>query len=205
MARNLKPRHKASRRFGENVADTLKSPLDKGKTYPAGMHGQKKTFSKTSEYGRQLLEKQKAKAIYGILEKQFHLTFKKAQKLPGDLGSNLLLSLESRLDNVIFRSGLATTRRLARQLVTHGHFTLDGKKAAIPSMKVKAGQVIKVKENKVKKGYWSALNERIDEIEPAGWLAFDKKELTITINSLPSNDEMPKNIETQLIIEFYSR
>jgi ribosomal protein S4 len=72
-------------------------------------------------------------------------------------------------------------------------------------MKVKAGQVIKVKENKVKKGYWSALNERIDEIEPAGWLAFDKKELTITINSLPSNDEMPKNIETQLIIEFYSR
>lgn len=205
MARNLKPRHKATRRFGENVADTVKSPLDRGKNYPSGMHGQKKTFAKTSEYGRQLLEKQKAKAIYGILEKQFRLTFEKAQKHPGDLGVNLLLALESRLDNIVFRSGLAATRRLARQLVTHGHFSIDGRKASIPSMQIKPGQVIKVKENKAKKAYWKELMERINEIEPAGWLALDKKALTITVNSAPSKDELPQNIETQLIIEFYSR
>ena len=148
MGRNLKPRHKASRRFGENVADTAKSPLAK-KPYPPGMHGPKKTFAKVSEYGRQLKEKQKAKVIYGILERQFRIIFSKASKMTGDIGTNLLLLLESRLDNMVFRSGLAPTRRLARQLVTHAHFTVDGVKTNIPSYKVKPGQVIKVKENAV--------------------------------------------------------
>ncbi|MBU1203182.1 30S ribosomal protein S4 [Patescibacteria group bacterium] len=202
MARNLKPRHKASRRFGENVADTLKDPR---KNYPSGMHGQKKTFAKTSEYGRQLIEKQKAKAIYGILEKQFKLTFDDAHKMSGDLGQNFLVLLESRLDNVVYRAGLAQTRRLARQLVNHGHFTVDGNKTDIPSFRVKVGQVIKVKDNKLNKGYWKTLAEKIDNVEPAAWLALDRKAVSITVNSLPNKDDLPQNIDTPLIVDFYSR
>jgi len=202
MARNLKPRHKASRRFGENVADTLK---ESKKNYPPGMHGPKRSFAKTSEYGRQLKEKQKAKAIYGILEKQFRLTFEDATKQSGDLGQNLLITLESRLDNVIYRAGLAQTRRLARQLVNHGHFTVDGVATDIPSFRVKAGQIIKVKDNKLKKGYWTALAERIDKINTAGWLSLDTKDITITVNSLPNVEELPNNIDTPLIVDFYSR
>jgi len=202
MARNLKPRHKASRRFGENVADTLK---ESKKNYPPGMHGPKKTFAKISEYGRQLKEKQKAKAIYGILEKQFKITFRDASKMPGDLGQNLLITLESRLDNVIHRAGLAQTRRLARQLVNHGHFTVDGVSTDIPSFRVKPGQVIKVKDNKVKKGYWNAMSEKIDSVEVAGWLSLDGPAMTITVNSLPNKEELPNNIDTPLIVDFYSR
>ena len=202
MARNLKPRHKASRRFGENVADTLK---ESKKNFPPGMHGAKKTFAKTSEYGRQLKEKQKAKAIYGILEKQFKLTFDAASKLSGDLGQNLLITLESRLDNVVYRAGLAQTRRLARQLVNHGHFTVDGVSTDIPSYRVKPGQIVKVKENKIKKGYWTALAERIDKVNTAGWLSLDTKSMTITVNSMPNTEELPNNIDTPLIVDFYSR
>jgi len=202
MARNLKPRHKASRRFGENVADTLK---ESKKHYPPGMHGPKKTFTKSSEYGRQLEEKQKAKAIYGVLEKQFRLTFEYASKLPGDLGQNLLTVLESRLDNVIYRAGLAQTRRLARQLVNHGHFTVDGVSTDIPSFKVQPGQVVKVKDKKIKKGYWKTLSEKTDKLNTAGWLSLDTKTFTITVNSLPNKEELPNNIDTPLIVDFYSR
>jgi len=204
MARDLRPRHKASRRFGENVAETVKSPLTK-RNYPSGQHGPKKVFSKGSEYGKQLAEKQKAKAIYGILERQFRLTFERASGMAGDVGTNLMLMLETRLDNVIFRSGLAQTRRLARQLVTHGHFQVDGQNTDIPSYRVKPGQVIKVKDTKVNKGYWKQIGEKIEKIESAGWLALDKKNMTITVNSLPNADELPKNIQTYLIVEFYSR
>lgn len=202
MARNLKPRQKINRRFGENVADTLK---ESKKHYPPGMHGPKKAFSKSSEYGRQLQEKQKAKAIYGMLEKQFRLTFEDASKLPGDLGQNLLVVLESRLDNVIYRAGLAQTRRLARQLVNHGHFTVDGVGTDIPSFKVKAGQVVKVKDKKIKKDYWKKLSENIDKVETAGWLSLDTKTFTITVNSLPNKEDLPNNIDTPLIVDFYSR
>lgn len=202
MARNLKPRYKASRRFGENVADTLK---ESKKNYPPGMHGPKKSFSKTSEYGRQLKEKQKAKIIYGLLEKQFRLTFDNAKKLPGDLGQNLLILLESRLDNVVYRAGLAQTRRLARQLVNHGHFTVDSKATDIPSYRIKPGQIIKVKDNKLTKGYWKNIIEKIEDVEPAGWLSLDRKSFAITVNSLPNKDELPQNIDVPLIVDFYSR
>lgn len=204
MARNLKPRHKASRRFGENVADTAKSPLTK-KNYPPGMHGQKKTFAKVSEYGRQLSEKQKAKAIYGLLEKQFALTFKKAQKMSGDVGQNMLTMLELRLDNVIFRAGLAPTRRLARQLVNHGHFLVNDVKTDIPSFSVKVGDVVKVKENKLKKKYWTEMEEKLAKANTAGWLALDAKTKAITVTSLPNKQDLPQNISTPLIVDFYSR
>lgn len=204
MARNLAPKHKASRRFGENVADTVKSPLAR-RNYPAGVHGPKKSFNKVSEYGKQLMEKQKAKAIYGLLEKQFALTFNKAKRMTGDVNNNLLILLETRLDNVIFRSGLAQTRRLARQLVTHGHFMVDGQKVNIPSYVVKPGQVIKVKENKLNKGYWKNISERIEKVEAAGWISLDAKNFTLTVNSRPNQGDLPKNIATNLIVDFYSR
>lgn len=202
MGRNLKPRHKASRRFGENVADTIKSPK---RNYPAGVHGPKKAFKKVSEYGKQLLEKQKAKVIYGLLEKQFVVTFTRAQKMPGDVGENLLISLESRLDNVIYRAGLAQTRRLARQLVSHAHFTINGQVVNIPSYSVKPGQVIKIKENKLKKGYWKTIEDKMEKIESAGWLTLDKKNMSILVNSLPNKSDLPQNIATNLIVDFYSR
>ena len=151
------------------------------------------------------MEKQKAKVIYGLLEKQFRLTFDKAKKLPGDLGVNLLVLLESRLDNVIFRSGLAQTRRLARQLVTHAHFSVDGKNTNIPSYSIKPGQIIKLKDSKIGKGYWKNIQEKLNETEAAGWLSVDKKNMTITVNSLPGRDDLPKNIDTPLIVDFYSR
>jgi small subunit ribosomal protein S4 len=204
MGRNLKPRHKASRRFGENVADTQKSPLTK-RNYPSGVHGPKKSFKKVSEYGKQLLEKQKAKAIYGLLEKQFVLTFNRAQKMTGDVNHNLLVLLESRLDNAIFRAGLAPTRRLARQLVSHGHFTVNGVKVNIPSFTVKPGEIIKVKDNKLGKGYWKTLSEKLEKVETAGWLSLDKKTLAVTVNSQPNANDLPKNISTSLIVDFYSR
>ena len=204
MGRNLKPRHKASRRFGENVADTIKSPLDK-RQYPSGVHGAKKTYAKVSEYGKQLFAKQKAKTIYGLLEKQFRLTFERAQKMSGDVSKNLMVLLETRLDNVIFRSGLAQTHRLARQLVSHGHFTVDGTNTNIPSYQVKPGQIIQVKQNKLKKPYWKGLEARLDKIEPAGWLSFDPKKMTLVINSELTETDLPQNIQTNLIVEFYSR
>lgn len=206
MARNLQPRHKASRRFGENVADTVKDPLAK-RNFPPGMHGAKRTFAKFSEYGRQLLEKQKAKAIYGILEKQFALTFERSKKLKGDIGDNFLILLEARLDNAVYRAGWAQTRRLARQLVNHGHFIVDGTKVDIPSYSLRAGQIIKVKENKLKGNYWKNLEENTKKIkrEVPGWLAVDRKEMSATVTSLPTKDELPKNIAVNLIVDFYSR
>ena len=139
------------------------------------------------------------------MEKQFSLTFERAQRMQGDVNTNLLTLLETRLDNIIFRAGLANTHRLARQLVNHGHFLVDGVKTDIPSYTVKVGQVIKVKENKLVKQYWLNLLLKLDKVETAGWLALDKKNMTITVNSLPNTEDLPKNIQTNLIVEFYSR
>ena len=125
--------------------------------------------------------------------------------MPGDVGENLLISLESRLDNVIYRAGLAQTRRLARQLVSHAHFTINGQVVNIPSYSVKPGQVIKIKENKLKKGYWKTIEEKMEKIESAGWLTLDKKNMSILVNSLPNKSDLPQNIATNLIVDFYSR
>ncbi|PWB38277.1 MAG: 30S ribosomal protein S4 [Parcubacteria group bacterium] len=206
MARNLKPRHKSSRRFGENVADTLKNPLVK-RNNPPGMHGAKRSFAKVSEYGRQLLEKQKTKMIYGLLEKQFALTFERAGKIVGDVGDNFLTLLETRLDNAVYRAGWAQTRRMARQLVTHGHFTVDGVKVDIPSYTIRPGEVIKVKENKKDNTYWKNLEEMMKKVEREvpGWLAVNTKDMSATVTSLPNKSDLPRNIEIHLIVDFYSR
>ncbi len=169
-----------------------------------GQHGQKRK-QKTSEYGLQLREKQKTKRMYGVSEKQFRNAFKKGDRQKGITGENLLALLERRLDNVVFRLGLASSRKEARQLVNHDHFTLNGKKANIPSMLVKAGDVIQVKEG-------SAGSAKFDEIKAAGayktppeWLEVNVDALTGRVLSLPTREQIDTAVSEQLIVELYSR
>ncbi|MDP2815247.1 MAG: 30S ribosomal protein S4, partial [Rectinemataceae bacterium] len=172
MARRIGPKHKLCRTLGMKLCDSYKCPVTK-RNYPPGQHGQKKVRAKISDYGRQLREKQKAKFIYGLLEKQFKITFNRAQKLPGSAGTNLLSLLERRLDNVVFRAGLASTKQLARQLVNHGHFEVDGHTTDIPSYTVKVGQKITVRPVKQKMTYWTNIAESIKKSDTAGWITVD--------------------------------
>lgn len=205
MGRNLEPKHRKCRAYGMKLCDSAKCPITK-RNYAPGQHGQKKMRGKVSDYGKQLVEKQKAKIVYGMLERQFRTTFDRARKLPGSAGVNLLALLERRLDNVVFRAGLAPTKRAARQLVNHGHFDVNGVKTDIPSYTVKVGDVIIARPNKTKNAYWKNFSEkqRTDDAVP-GWIAVDYKNFSITVVSLPKADEVPQNIQTHLIVEFYSR
>ena len=158
---------------------------------------------KMSQYGLQLREKQRAKFIYGVLEKQFRNTFDKAARKPGITGENLLIMLESRLDNVVYRMGLAVTRREARQMVVHGHYTVNGKKVNIPSYMVKAGDVIKVKEKSQSSPRFKEIKE-IEILVPA-WLSVDRKKLEGKVLALPTRDQIDTPIEEHLIVELYSK
>ena len=186
------------------LCDSFKCPVTK-RNYPPGQHGQRKIRGKVSDYGKQLKEKQKAKYIYGLLERQFRTTFDRARKLPGGAGSNLMKLLEKRLDNVVFRSGFAATKRLARQLVNHGHFEIKNHVVDIPSYSVSVGQVITVRAAKQKSKYWQGVLENYKKGELPGWISVDPKNLSITIIAEPKAEELPHNIESQLIVEFYSR
>ncbi|MEA1960602.1 MAG: 30S ribosomal protein S4 [Bacillota bacterium] len=174
------------------------------KPYVPGQHGQKRR-QKQSEYGLQLREKQKTRRIYGVLEKQFRNYFAKADRQQGITGENLLILLERRLDNVVFRLGLASSRKEARQLVCHDHFTLSGKKANIPSMLVKPEDVIRVKEG-------SANSPKFQEIKQAGayktapeWLEVDVENLTGRVVANPTREQIDTAVNEQLIVELYSR
>jgi small subunit ribosomal protein S4 len=204
MGRNLDPKHKICRAHGVKLCDNFKCPVTK-RNYRSGVHGQKRFRSKVSDYGRQLKEKQKAKYIYGLLERQFKITFNRAAAMSGSVGSNLLVLLEMRLDNIIFRSGFAGTKRLARQLVNHGHIEVNGHRVDIPSYTVKAGDVIKVRQNKLKSKYWTEAVEHVKKIEIPDWLAVKQNEMSVNVVARPKLEELPQNIETQLIVEFYSR
>ena len=202
MARYTGPKVKISRREGTDIFDT---PKWNKRNFPPGQHGPTKVTKRTTDYGKQLREKQKAKLIYGLMERQFHNLFVKAKGLEGDLGTNLLTLLEKRLDNVLYRSGLAKTRRLARQLINHGHIAVDGRKTDIPSYSVKAGQKISVKTSKLKTAYWKNVQEEIKKVRPASWITLDGKAMSMVVTSEPMKEELPGNIETKQIIEFYSR
>lgn len=204
MARNLDAKHKMCRLHGIKLCDSFKCPVTK-RNYPAGQHGQKKARGKLSDYARQLREKQKAKYIYGLLERQFRTTFRRAEKLPGSAGVNFLSLLEKRLDNVVFRSGFATTKRLARQLVNHGHIEVNGKKVDIPSYTVRTGDKIVVRQAKKDLAYWKQAQETMKKVDAPGWLAKQSDDLSVAVVSDPKPEELPQNIETQLIVEFYSR
>ena len=158
---------------------------------------------KKSEYANQLQEKQKVKFVYGVLEKQFRNTFEKASKKKGQTGENLLVMLEERLDNVVYRMGLSTTRREARQLVTHGHFTVNGKKVDIPSYQVKPGDVIKVKEKSQSSPKFKEIKEM--SVGIPGWLSVDREKLEGKVLADPTRDQIDTPIEEHLIVELYSK
>lgn len=171
--------------------------------YPPGMHGQGRM--RPSDYRDQLREKQKVKRIYGVLEKQFRLYFQRADRAKGVTGENLLLLLERRLDNVIYRLGLATSRTEARQLVRHNHFTVNGRKVNIPSYSVRPGDVVTVKERSRKVGRIVAAIEAADRRPRPSWLEMNKKDWAGTVKGDPVRDELTLPINEQLIVELYSK
>ena len=165
----------------------------------------KRANRKMSEYGLQLREKQKAKFIYGVLEKPFHNYYNKADRMPGQTGENLMVILESRLDNVVFRMGLARTRREARQIVDHKHVTVNGKQVNIPSYLVKAGDVIEIKEKcKGSQRYKDILEVTAGRLVP-GWIEADQENLKATVKELPTRDEIDVPVDEMLIVELYSK
>lgn len=163
----------------------------------------KQSFKKMSDYGIQLREKQRAKFIYGVQEKQFRNTFEKAAKKKGITGENLLVMLEERLDNVVYRMGLALTRREARQLVVHSHYTVNGKKVNIPSYQVKPGDVIAVKANSQSSPKFKEIKEM--QVGVPGWLSVDREKLEGKVLADPSRDQIDTPIEERLIVELYSK
>lgn len=167
--------------------------------------GGAKQRKKLSGYGAQLKEKQKVKFIYGVLEKQFYHYYELAERKEGVTGENLLQILECRLDNVVWRMGMASTRREARQLVTHNHFTINGKKANIPSMMVKVGDVIAVKENFRSSAQCKALAEALQTKIPAKWLEVNKEALSAKVVALPAREDLDFEVDEQMIVELYSK
>ena len=159
---------------------------------------------KVSEYGAQLKEKQKVKFVYGILEKQFHKYYLKAANMKGITGDNMLQLLELRLDNVVYRLGLAKTRRMARQVVVHGHIRVNGQKVDIPSYSVKVGDVITLRQRSTEMEMFKALREGTSIVTPK-WLTFDAPNLTGTVNALPAREDIDLQLQENMIVEFYSR
>lgn len=173
------------------------------RSFAPGQHGTSR--KKVEEYGLQLREKQKAKRYYGVLEKQFHNYFVKADRMEGMTGENLLILLERRLDNVVYRMGMAESRSDARQLVLHGHFTINGKKVSIPSMLVKAGDVIGVKESSRSSAKIKGLIEDLDARIFPKWLDVDKNTATAKVTALPTREDVEFPFEEHLIVELYSK
>ena len=200
MARNMQPIAKRCKALGVSPA-AMGYAKKNTERNPKGQMRRKQ-----SEYGRQLTEKQKVKFVYGILEKQFAAYYEKAVKMPGKTGENLLTLCESRLDNVIFRLGFAATRRQARQLVSHAHFTVDGKKVNIPSYQVKAGQVIAVRESSRSSVLFTKLTgEDAPFVAVPEWLELDRNELKGKVVRMPVREDVDFPVEEHLIVEHYSR
>ncbi|MEK9130063.1 MAG: 30S ribosomal protein S4 [Patescibacteria group bacterium] len=206
MARNLTPKCRQCRRIKEKLflkgdrCVSLKCALIR-KNYSPGLHGAKQVKAKISEYGKQLFEKQKAKKIYGVMERQFKNYFQKAAKRKGETGEILLRFLEMRLDNVIHRAGLTKSRDKARQLVTHGYFLVNNKKVNIPSYETKVKDEIKIKKENQK---WRD-GDKNEKNELPLWLSFDVEKSIIKILDIPKKEDLPQNIDTRLIVESYSR
>ena len=201
MARYTGPKTKISRKFGEPLFGEDRT-LEK-KNYPPGQHGNSKRRAKKSEYAIQLMEKQKAKYTYGILEKQFKNIYDKANRGKGITGELLLQLCESRLDNVVYRMGISKTRDGARQLVSHKHVTVNGSIVNIPSYTLRPGDIISIREkSKSLKTIESSLLENNSEYE---WIKFNRERLEGEFVSIPERDQIPENIKEQLIVELYSK
>ena len=208
MARYRGPVEKIERRLGVSLALkgerrlAGKSALEK-RPYAPGQHGQRRT--KVSEYGLQLREKQKAKFMYGVSEKQFRRLFKDANNMEGNTGSNLITLIERRLDNVVYRMGFATTRAFARQLVTHGHLLVDGKKLDIPSYRVKAGQKIEIKEKSKSNPQVVRAGELTAQTGLSPWIDVEIDKGYGIFTRLPEREEVEIPVEERLIVELYSK
>ena len=208
MARYRGPVEKIERRFGVSLALkgerrlSGKSALEK-RPYAPGQHGQRR--GKTSEYGLQLNEKQKAKFMYGLSEKQFRKLFQTASRMGGNTGENLILLLETRLDNVAYRMGFATTRASARQLVSHGHILVDGKKLDVPSYKVKVSQKLEVKESTKTNSQIVRALELTNQTGIVEWIDVDKDKVSGIFTRLPERTEINIPVEERLIVELYSK
>jgi small subunit ribosomal protein S4 len=203
MARNFTPVVKLSRR--EDIA--LHPKAIKGMTkhpYKPGQHGPQGSRSKPSQYALQLREKQKVKRLYGLLEKQFLRVVREAERRTGNSGELLLTILEQRFDNAVYRLGLAPSRNAARQLVTHGHFMLNGRRVDIPSIILKPGDEFKVRPKSAANTYFKAAVENFGS-PSVRWLTFDTKKLTGKVTGQPAREDIAEDIHEQLIIEFYSR
>ncbi len=200
MARYTGPSTKIARKFGEPIYGPDKG-LEK-RNYPSGQHGLAHKRKKVSEYGVQLKEKQKAKYTYGVLERQFRNTYEKASRMKGLKGVNLLILLESRLDNVVYRMGVAPTRAAARQLVSHCHITLNGQVCNVPSATVKAGDVVAVRERSKS---LEVITAAVAGAKKYSWIDFDAKSLSAKFLTVPAREEIPENINEQLIVELYSK
>lgn len=202
MARLLGPKCKPCRRLGESVCGTAKCALRRRNT-PPGQHGQKGR-GRLSGYALQLREKQKAKATYGILERQFRTYFEKAKVKHGKTGEMMLVALESRLDNVLYRAGFASTRRQARQLVSHGQVLLNGNSVDIPSVQAVSGDVLTVKPQKLKSVFWQEQMKNQPNTEAPTWMTIDRPNLSITIAQTPTAEMIQSDLQMNLIIELYS-
>ncbi len=202
MARYIGPSTKIARKFGDPIFGPDK--YFERKNYPPGHHGMNKRRKKLSEYGIQLKEKQKAKYTYGVLERQFSNLFKKASGSKGITGEVLLQLLESRLDNVVYRLGIAPTRNGARQLVSHRHIVVNDKVVNIPSYTVKPGDIVGVRE---KSKSLEMITSTLDSASHAGvsWLEWDNDKMAGKFLNLPEREEIPENIKEQLIVELYSK
>ena len=201
MARYTGPSTKIARKFGEPIFGADKN-FEK-RNYPPGQHGAaRKRGRKATEYGSQLKEKQKVKYMYGVLERQFRNTYNKASRMAGQKGENLIFLLESRLDNIVYRLGIAPTRAAARQLVLHRHITLNGTVCNIPSAQVKAGDVVAVRERSKS---LVVIQNSVAAATKYSWLEFDASTLTGKYLNVPARTEIPESINEQLIVDLYSK
>ncbi|QHN42812.1 30S ribosomal protein S4 [Candidatus Mycosynbacter amalyticus] len=205
MARDTSPIVKQSRREGYALHPKAHKIMARKSGIP-GQHAHGRQ-GKPSLYLTQLREKQKVRRTYGLLEKQFARLMNEASRKEGLAGENLLQLLERRIDNAVYRAGFATSRRAARQLVGHGHFLLNGRRVDIPSIRLKAGDVIEVRPKSTKSGYFTQINDVIGNSTqgPLSWMKTDAKKLTITVTGNPKREEAEVDINEQLIVEYYSR
>jgi len=213
MARYTGPVCKLCRREGEKLflkgerCLSPKCPFERDRGYPPGDHGRLAQFRRrrTSDYSRQLREKQKARRIYGVLERQFRRYFREADRRSGLTGENLLILLESRLDNVIYRLGFADSRAQARQLTQHGHFVVNGRRMNIPSYIVRPQDVITVRDGSRKRPYFKERAELLDEGAVPNWMSLDSKTMTARVLNLPAREDISTPLNEQAIVEYYSR
>jgi len=201
----LKLTAKISRREGQAVSDSTAHTRALAKRpYAPGVHGPN-GFSRQTDFGKQLREKQKTKRMYGMMEKQFRNLFEESTKRKGNTGETFVQLLETRLDNVVYRAGYVKTRAAARQAVGHAHFLVNGKKVNIPSYRVRIGEVISLRENKKNKGLWKTLGESFGKKETVSWLSANPADFSVKVTSLPAGPELQQPFDPKLIVEFYSR